>query len=67
MRHSRYGVSFGCQVAQGYFLSRPIAATDLQTWVAEVGPSWLASVDHAYLDEATQQRIIEAVRGALSA
>jgi EAL domain-containing protein (putative c-di-GMP-specific phosphodiesterase class I) len=31
----------GCDVAQGYFLSRPLAAADLETWVTEVSPSWL--------------------------
>ena len=28
----------GCDVAQGYFLSRPIAAAELEAWVAEVSP-----------------------------
>ena len=31
----------GCEVAQGYFISRPIAAAELEAWIAEVGPSWL--------------------------
>ena len=31
----------GCDVAQGYFLSRPLAAAELEAWVAQVGPSWL--------------------------
>ena len=31
----------GCDVAQGYFLSPPLAAAELEAWVAGVGPSWL--------------------------
>ena len=31
----------GCDVAQGYFLSPPLAAAELEAWVAQVAPSWL--------------------------
>jgi diguanylate cyclase len=34
----------GCDTAQGYFISRPIAATELSTWLAdrEPAPAWTA-------------------------
>src|SRR6185436_6081069 len=35
----------GCEVAQGYFLSRPIAASELVAWVANGGPTWLIGPD----------------------
>jgi diguanylate cyclase (GGDEF)-like protein/PAS domain S-box-containing protein len=47
----------GCEVAQGYFLSRPIAPDDFEAWVAQVGPSWLVASEGSRADEALQDRI----------
>jgi diguanylate cyclase (GGDEF)-like protein/PAS domain S-box-containing protein len=47
----------GCDVAQGYFLSRPIAAPELQEWVRKLNPSRLAITDESGLDDALQERI----------
>ena len=47
----------GCQVAQGYFLSRPIAAAGLAAWLVEVGPAWLVIAEQANLEDALQERI----------
>jgi diguanylate cyclase (GGDEF)-like protein/PAS domain S-box-containing protein len=46
----------GCEVAQGYFLSRPIGAAGLEAWIAEDGPSWLAMAARSEVDDALQQR-----------
>ena len=37
--------ALGCEVAQGYFLSRPVAAADLETWLAQTAPAWLEPAD----------------------
>jgi diguanylate cyclase (GGDEF)-like protein/PAS domain S-box-containing protein len=47
----------GCDVAQGYFLSRPLAAADLEAWLADTGPSWLAVAEHALVQDPLQARI----------
>jgi PAS domain S-box-containing protein len=47
----------GCEVAQGYFLSRPIAAAELEAWIAQVVPSWLAAPEGSCLEDALQERI----------
>ena len=47
----------GCDVAQGYFLSRPIAAAELEAWVARVGPSWLEIAARPSAEDALQERI----------
>ncbi|HLZ28364.1 MAG TPA: EAL domain-containing protein, partial [Chloroflexota bacterium] len=52
----------GCDMAQGYFLSRPVEAAELETWVAQVGPAWLQIAARPTLEEALQDRIRE--RGA---
>jgi PAS domain S-box-containing protein len=33
--------ALGCDVAQGYFLSRPVTASDLEAWIAEDRQTWL--------------------------
>ena len=50
-------VGLGCEVAQGYFLSRPLAADALGEWVAEVSPSWLAIAGSPHLQDTLQERI----------
>jgi PAS domain S-box-containing protein len=47
----------GCDVAQGYFLSRPIATTELEAWIANVSQSWLEVVEKADVEDALQERI----------
>jgi diguanylate cyclase (GGDEF)-like protein/PAS domain S-box-containing protein len=47
----------GCDVAQGYFLSRPIDATELEAWLTDVSPSWLAAASGSGVDVALQLRI----------
>jgi diguanylate cyclase (GGDEF)-like protein/PAS domain S-box-containing protein len=47
----------GCDVAQGYFVCRPIAAAELEAWVAEVSPSWLAIAASTQLEDTLQERI----------
>src|SRR6185295_15318175 len=47
----------GCDVAQGYFLSRPVAAADLEAWIAEVSQSWLSIAERSHVDGALQERI----------
>jgi diguanylate cyclase (GGDEF)-like protein/PAS domain S-box-containing protein len=49
--------SLGCQVAQGYFLSRPIAAAELQAWVANVSQSWVEVGEKSRHEEALLERI----------
>ena len=50
-------VGLGCEVAQGYFLSRPLAAPALAEWVADVGPSWLAIAESPHVQSTLQERI----------
>jgi diguanylate cyclase (GGDEF)-like protein/PAS domain S-box-containing protein len=52
----------GCDVAQGYFLSPAIAAAELEAWVADVRPTWLALADSPHVNETLQERI--RVRGS---
>src|SRR5205823_12253204 len=47
----------GCDVAQGYFLSRPLSATGLEAWVADVGPLWLAVARSPTTKDTLQERI----------
>ena len=54
--------SLGCDMAQGYFLSRPIAAAELEAWLAQVGPSWLEIAARPNVEDPLQERIRE--RGA---
>jgi diguanylate cyclase (GGDEF)-like protein/PAS domain S-box-containing protein len=49
--------SLGCQVAQGYFLSRPIAAADLQAWAADVSQSWVEVGGKSRHEDALLERI----------
>jgi diguanylate cyclase (GGDEF)-like protein/PAS domain S-box-containing protein len=52
----------GCQVAQGYFLSPPIAADELKTWVTEVSPLWLDTAARSRVKDALDER--SGLRGA---
>jgi diguanylate cyclase (GGDEF)-like protein/PAS domain S-box-containing protein len=52
----------GCEVAQGYFLSPPLAAAELEAWVAQVGPSWQEIAAPPRARDQLQERI--RVRGA---
>jgi diguanylate cyclase (GGDEF)-like protein/PAS domain S-box-containing protein len=47
----------GCHVAQGYFLSRPIAAAELEAWIADVGQSWLEMAEQRRVEDALRERI----------
>jgi diguanylate cyclase len=47
----------GCDVAQGYFLSRPIAAIELEAWIADVSQSWLDIAEKSRVEDALQERI----------
>ena len=47
----------GCDVAQGYFLSRPIGATELEAWIADVSRSWLDVARKSRTEDALQERI----------
>jgi diguanylate cyclase (GGDEF)-like protein len=49
--------SLGCGMAQGYFLSPAIAAAELEAWVAEVRPTWLALAECREVNETLQERI----------
>ncbi len=50
-------VGLGCDLAQRYFLSRPVAAPELEVWIAQIGPSWLAMAERSQVDGALQERI----------
>ena len=50
-------VGLGCDVAQGYFLCRPIGAAELEVWIAEVSQSWLDSAEGSRVQDALQERI----------
>ncbi len=47
----------GCDVAQGYFLCRPIGAAELEVWIAEVSQSWLDIAARSRVQDALQERI----------
>src|ERR1700738_4896498 len=47
----------GCDVAQGYFLVPPLSAAELQAWVIEVSPSWLAIAESPERENTLQERI----------
>jgi diguanylate cyclase (GGDEF)-like protein/PAS domain S-box-containing protein len=47
----------GCDVAQGYFLSRPIVATELEAWITEVSQTWLDIAQKCPVVDALQERI----------
>src|SRR4029453_12763792 len=47
----------GCAVAQGYFISRPMAATELETWVRTLSTRWLAIARRSQVEDALQERI----------
>jgi PAS domain-containing protein len=47
----------GCDVAQGYFVSRPIAAAELEAWIADVSQSWLDVANKPAAADALQERI----------
>jgi diguanylate cyclase (GGDEF)-like protein/PAS domain S-box-containing protein len=48
--------ALGCEVAQGYFLSRPVAAAELEAWMAQVAPSWLVAAEVRDLDNTKRER-----------
>jgi EAL domain-containing protein (putative c-di-GMP-specific phosphodiesterase class I) len=50
-------VGFGCDVAQGYLLSPPLAADDLEAWLAQVGPSWLEIAARPRANDPLQEHI----------
>jgi diguanylate cyclase (GGDEF)-like protein/PAS domain S-box-containing protein len=50
-------VGLGCDVAQGYFLSRPIAAMELEAWITDDSQSWLHVAEKSTADDALQERI----------
>jgi diguanylate cyclase (GGDEF)-like protein/PAS domain S-box-containing protein len=47
----------GCDVAQGYFLSRPIAATELEAWITQVSQTWLDIAQKSRVVDSLQERI----------
>jgi diguanylate cyclase (GGDEF)-like protein/PAS domain S-box-containing protein len=48
----------GCEIAQGYFLSRPLAADTLEAWLVQAGPSWLAMAEGSNgVEDALRERI----------
>ena len=47
----------GCDVAQGYFLSPPLAASELEAWIAQAGPSWLEVAARLKAEDPLQERI----------
>jgi diguanylate cyclase (GGDEF)-like protein len=47
----------GCDVAQGYFLSPPLAAAELDAWCAEMGAAWAGSAACAMPEDPLQERI----------
>jgi signal transduction histidine kinase len=50
--------ALGCEVAQGYFVSRPLAPDELRAWVLKLSPTWLAMSNRASgLNDALQERI----------
>jgi PAS domain S-box-containing protein len=55
-------VGLGCDVAQGYLLSPPLAAAELQEWLVTEAPTWLDGVPSPGTRDPLQQRIRD--RGA---
>src|SRR6202048_4867997 len=57
--HATWNVlaGLGCDVAQGYFLSRPIGATELEAWIADVSQSWLDVATKSPAEDALRERI----------
>jgi diguanylate cyclase (GGDEF)-like protein/PAS domain S-box-containing protein len=49
--------SLGCDIAQGYVLSPPIAAAEFEAWVAQVGPSWVEVAQRSRVKDVLQERI----------
>ena len=47
----------GCDTAQGYFLCRPIAAAELEAWIADISQSWLDVAQKSRVEDALQERI----------
>ncbi|HLZ28603.1 MAG TPA: EAL domain-containing protein [Chloroflexota bacterium] len=47
----------GCDIAQGYFLSRPIAPPELEAWIADASQSWLEIAEKSRVRDALQERI----------
>jgi PAS domain S-box-containing protein len=47
----------GCDIAQGYFLSRPIAAPELEAWAADARQSWLDIAEKSRGGDLLQERI----------
>ena len=50
-------VGLGCDVAQGYLLSPPLAAAGLEAWMADVGPTWLAIAESPHMKDTLRERI----------
>src|SRR6185369_17225029 len=49
----------GCDVAQGYVLSPPLDAMELEGWMARKGPTWLEIAGRPV----TQDPLMERIRG----
>ncbi|HEV7662028.1 MAG TPA: EAL domain-containing protein, partial [Chloroflexota bacterium] len=47
----------GCDVAQGYYLSHPVTAVDLEARIAYDGPTWLEMADKSQSDDGLRERI----------
>ena len=46
----------GCEVAQGYLISRPVAAAELEAWIPDVGQSWLKVAEQSRQEDALRER-----------
>jgi PAS domain S-box-containing protein len=55
----------GCDAAQGYLISPPLAANELHTWVSQVGPVWREIAARSPVVERPHERIPIRERGAL--
>jgi diguanylate cyclase (GGDEF)-like protein/PAS domain S-box-containing protein len=49
----------GCEVAQGYLISRPVAAGDLEAWTPDVGQVWLQVGGQSRQGNALRDRLRE--------
>ncbi|MOA57629.1 Oxygen sensor protein DosP [compost metagenome] len=48
LEHGQLLLSLGCEVAQGYFIARPMPASEVPGWVADfVAPSQWQALDEA--------------------
>lgn len=47
----------GCEIAQGYFLSRPLDALELEDWIDRTGPGWLELAAEPRRNDPLQERI----------